>query len=107
MDTLFIADTLRITCSFSNPIQVKNKRSCTVSIGSGQEQSCDQLSQTLRNEYTVSANQSHVSVDLPTIYFPTESVSKTRCFVVIASDGLLTVESKGMLTVSIAGTHLC
>ena len=88
-----------------NPIPVKDKRSCTVFIGSGQEQNCDESSQTLRNEYTVSTNRTHISVDLPIISFPTESASKTRCFVVIARDGVLTVESKGMLTVT-AGTYL-
>ena len=100
VDTVFSTNTLRITCSFLSPTPAKYKRSCTVLLGSKQEPSCDQLTQPLKNEYTVRANRSLVSVDLP--IFPTENVSQTMCFVVIASDGVLIAEAKGMLMV-IAG----
>ena len=98
VDTVFSTyNTLRISCSFLNPIPVRNKRSCTVLFGLEQDRSCDE---SLRNEHAVRANQSHVSVDLPITSFPTEDVSKTICFVVIASDDTHTAEAKGMLTVT-------
>lgn len=82
-------------------IPAKNKRSCTVLLGFEQERSCEEA---LKNEHTVRANQSYVSVDLPISIFPTEDVSESICFVVIASDDKHTAEAKGMLTV-IPGTY--
>ena len=102
VDTVFNTNTLRISCSFLNSISVRNKRSCTVLFGLEQDMSCDE---SLRNEHTVRANQSHVLVNLSVTFFPTEDVSKTICFVVIASDDTHTAEVKGMLTV-IAGIIL-
>ena len=65
--------------------------------GPEQDRSCDE---SLRNEHTVRANRSHVSVDLPITFFPTESISETICYVVIASDDTHTAEAKGMLIVT-------
>jgi hypothetical protein len=96
VDTAFSTNTLRISCSFLNPIPVTNKRSCTVLFGLKQDRNCDE---SLRNEHVVRANRSRVSVDLPITLFPTESVSETICYVVIASDDTCTAEVKGMLLV--------
>ena len=94
VDTVFKPNSLRISCSFQNPTPANNKRSCTVLFGLDQDSSCGS-DQSLRNEHTVRANRSYISVDLPTTLFPTESVSETICFVVIASDDAYTTEVKG------------
>jgi hypothetical protein len=73
-----------------------NKRSCTVLFGLKQDRSCDG---SLINEHTVRANRSRVSVDLPITFFPTESVSETMCYVLIASDDTHTAEAEGMLLI--------
>ena len=90
----------RITCSFLNP--TKDKKSCTVLFGLGQVRNCYE---SLTNEITVRANQTHISVDLP--IFLTGNVSQIVCFVVAASDGVLTANIEGMLTAYPGNIRAC
>ena len=98
LDTVLDADKLSITCMFVSPLQAVGERSCKVLFGTGQENRCNNLSHSLaiqRNEVKVLHLSVNVSSVLEMMY------SKTICFVVVASNGMLTAETEMVLSTNL------